>query len=78
MIGTDMNVKSRSVFYSLSVGNIGMFGCGKDRNLAIAEFHKYVDMSKNEIGRAAGESVFLFESGIDDPIMEHTGHFNLD
>ena len=55
--------------YEVIVGNIGCVYSGPDESAALQAYHTYVRDSKNQYGRAAGESVTLLEDG--DIIKEH-------
>ena len=57
--------------YQLVVGNIGTVYTGYDAVEAIKDYQHYVNLSKSEAGRAAGESVTLFCDG--EIMEEHTG-----
>ena len=59
--------------YIVNVGNIGNIDC-TTKEQAIVLFNDYVTQSKNNIGRAAGEDVCIFEDG--EPIMEYWGTLN--
>ena len=47
--------------FQVLVGNIGSVYIGNDKGLAVSTFREYADQSKNNYGRAAGESVTLFD-----------------
>jgi hypothetical protein len=49
--------------YQVVVGNIGTVYDGNSYLLAIRTYGEYVDQSKTNYGRAAGEPVALFEDG---------------
>lgn len=57
--------------YEVIVGNIGIVYSGTDRSDAFHSYNSYVELSVDEVGRAAGESVTLMEDG--EPIKEHEG-----
>lgn len=57
--------------YEVIVGNIGVVYRGTDRSDAFHRYNAYVEMSIDEVGRAAGEPVTLMEDG--EPIKEHEG-----
>lgn len=56
------------------VGNIGTVYRGTDHGQAHADFETYVEQSRSEVGRAAGESVILFVDG--EPVREHAGQYD--
>lgn len=49
--------------YTVNVGNIGNIPC-TDKKEALKTFDAYVEQSKSNYGRAAGESVMLFEDDV--------------
>ncbi len=55
--------------YQVVVGNLGTVYDGDDFSVAINDYNVYVKLSDGEIGRAAGETVTLFED--DEPTREH-------
>lgn len=57
--------------YEVVCGNIGSVYSGPSAKEATEKFRAYVDASKSQYGRAAGESVTLFKNG--EPIREHVG-----
>lgn len=57
--------------YELIVGNIGMVHTGNDLRRARALYQLYVNKSLSGEGRAAGESVTLFEEG--EMLTEYVG-----
>jgi len=57
--------------YEVVVGNIGTVYRGDSFPLADGAFLTYVRKSKNNEGRAAGETVILFKDG--EPIREKVG-----
>ncbi len=59
------------MIYEVVVGNIGRVYRGSDRREANRSYAVYLDQFKQGYGRAAGESVTLFEDG--EPIREHEG-----
>ena len=58
--------------FEVLVGNIGRVYHGGLHRDALDVFTTYKKQSKQNIGRAAGESVTLMEDG--EPILEHVGH----
>lgn len=62
--------------YTLIVGNIGKINEYASRQLAQQEYESYVNLSTQECGRAAGESIFLFEN--DEIISEYIGSNDVD
>jgi hypothetical protein len=66
-----------SATYSVQVGNVGNVYSGRNLMTAQTVFAEYVEQSVTNYGRAAGESVTLFESNpkADGLILrEHVGH----
>jgi hypothetical protein len=61
--------------YEVTVGNIGCVHCGYDEETARRIFKEYVSMSTSGYGRAAGESVVLWENT--EPIEEHQGAYDV-
>jgi hypothetical protein len=57
--------------YQVFVGNIGMVYSGGDETKANETFDKYVEMSRTNYGRAAGESVIVMYR--DELIKEYCG-----
>ena len=57
--------------YEIIVGNIGRVHRGHSRREADRAYAIYVDQSKSNYGRAAGESVTMMEDG--EVLKEHTG-----
>ena len=57
--------------YTVNVGNIGNMEYSS-KKLATECYNTYVQLSKNNQTRAAGESVVLFEN--ENIILEHIGH----
>jgi ribosomal protein L37AE/L43A len=49
--------------YQVVVGNLGLVHESDDRQAAEESFKEYVDFSKSDYGRVAGEPVTLFEDG---------------
>lgn len=45
--------------FQVIVGNIGTVYCGPDFNEAESAYDEYLEQSKSEVGRAAGESVTM-------------------
>jgi len=60
--------------YEVTVGNIGMVYSGMNFDVADKTFDEYVELSKSNYGRAAGEQVALWENG--EPLFEHEGTFS--
>ena len=60
--------------YQVIVGNIGTVYDGSNQTKANGIYDEYVQMSKDNYGRAGGESVTLMEDG--EPIAEHFGEFD--
>jgi hypothetical protein len=60
--------------YTLIVGNIGKIGEYASRKLAFAAFAEYVELSKSNYGRVAGEPVYLFENN--EIVIEHDGELD--
>ena len=58
--------------YEIVVGNIGSVYTGNNYHNAKQEYEGWVNISREQYGRAAGEDVTLFEDW--EPIMEHIGH----
>jgi hypothetical protein len=56
---------------TIYIGNIGCVYSGTDRKQANSTFREYVDQSRCEYGRAAGESVTLMKDEM--PIKEYIG-----
>jgi len=56
--------------YTVNVGNVGNMDY-TSKKLALECYNSYVTLSKNNVTRAAGESVTLFKD--DDIIMEYIG-----
>ena len=52
----------KKINYTVHVGNIGTVYSGADHAAADRSFTEYKDQSK-QYGRAAGESVYMFENG---------------
>lgn len=62
--------------YEVIVGNIGVVYSGSSRDEAYHQFHAYVELSVDGVGRAAFEDVTLFLDG--EPIKEHHGSIDND
>ena len=54
---------SEQGFYEVIVSNIGKVLEGSNAFKANSAYHTYVKMSKNNVGRCAGESVDLYRNG---------------
>jgi len=61
--------------YQVIVGNIGAVYDGPSKHEGLKTYHEYVDKSRCQRGRAAGEAVTLMEDG--NPYMEHQGRMHL-
>ena len=61
----------RITYYEVIVGNIGTVYSGRDIDAATVKYYAYVDLSKSDYGRAAGEAVTLTRNG--DILAEHAG-----
>ena len=57
--------------YEVLVGNVGSVYKGNDLDEAIKDFHDYVRMSNEGVGRASYENVSFFKNG--EPITFHYG-----
>jgi hypothetical protein len=64
-------VRAKKINYEVVVGNIGKVYSGSVVSDAIMTFIAYYDQSTQNRGRAAGESVTMFQDG--EPIKEHIG-----
>ena len=62
--------------YQVVVGNIGTIYDGNNYVTAMSNYSKYVDASKNNYGRAAGENVILMRDN--EPMVEYFGDINND
>lgn len=62
------------MFYVI-VGNIGTVEITGSEEKALETFNEYVDQSKTNYGRAAGESVTIFKDG--EPYKEFIGEIDL-
>ena len=51
--------------WEVIVGNVGMVYSGTDEELAHSTYDVYVEHSRDNYGRAAGESVYLFKDDQD-------------
>lgn len=59
--------------YSVIVGNIGEIGHYPTKKAALRVFWEYKRHSKEGYGRAASESVILFDNDLGEPIKEYIG-----
>lgn len=57
--------------YNVVVSNIGMVGAYKTKEEALQVFNEYVESSRDPFGRAANESVTLFNLGTQDVEIEY-------
>ena len=57
--------------YEVYVGNIGCVYSGSNERQAQKDYVEYVEQSKTNYGRAAGENVTLFKDG--EPAYEFVG-----
>lgn len=62
--------------YQVIVGNIGNVYDGNNYVTAMSNYGNYVDASKNNYGRAAGENVTLMRDN--EPMVEYFGDINND
>lgn len=69
--GIGRNGGNDGMLFEVIVGNIGLVYSGNSQHTAVARFDNYVANSKADVGRAAGESVYLMQDG--QPINEHQG-----
>ena len=63
------DIPTRPWFYEVIVGNIGRVHEGSDSYKAASIYNRYVDLSKEGYGRAAGETVTLLRDG--EIVQEH-------
>jgi hypothetical protein len=54
----------REPMYEVTVGNVGTVMVGTDNIRAHAEYNAYVKLSRDGVGRMAGEPVVLFRDGV--------------
>jgi len=59
--------------YIIIVGNIGTIGHYQTKKAALQDFAEYKRQSKAGYGKAAFESVILFDNDLGEPIREYIG-----
>ncbi len=57
--------------YSLYVGNIGHIDDYNTVQEAMKDYNEYVEMSKNEYGRCASESVTIFDEEAGEIVLDY-------
>lgn len=68
--------KSGPITYEVVVGNIGQVHVSRNKRHAQEAYRDYVKMSRDDEGRAAGESVTLMADG--EPVEEYVGRLDYD
>jgi len=59
--------------FEVTVGNIGYVGGHNSLTQAYALYNEYKRQSEGNYGRASGEDVALWETGVNDPIATYVG-----
>lgn len=71
--GRGFNCRTCYPRFHVIVGNVGTVHTGNDETSARRVFAEYVSASRDGIGRAAGESVSVFDSVYSEIVCEHVG-----